>query len=428
MRTAVAQWSAHTLALLAGTGRAWRACLPELIVGLALGQVGYHGALVTASLLSENHPWVALGVVSLGFSAMLIGYLYCLRTLGRHLAVDAQLSQTGEGEAHLKESLTHVVAITLLPFLGIYAVFGKVEQTSSELYVMEGIARGVMPTGVLSQLNPQTTGQAVVIGAVLAAAYVIRRLLDFAHEKTGLRVLGFFTGIVETFFMLVLIFGGTRMISSAGRWLSDRQVVSWINHGLSSIAGLLRGIYSRLPEWLLAGWEWLTGPAWTTLLGGLGSPLLWLAIAALAFGSRITSLSELWRNTLGARVVIPKPAQALASTPARRLGSEVKELFLGDIDDKYLPTWYSLRLVVASGLSLVGAFCLLHAVVSLIEPGVWWIAQRVVGPRESTIWVQLMIGLRITATLLMEPLRLSLLAVTFLRCLQILSARVKAVG
>ena len=39
-----------------------------------------------------------------------------------------------------------------------------------------------------------------------------------------------------------------------------------------------------------------------------------------------------------------------------RAAVELKEAFLGDIDDKYLPTFHSLRLVLRAGVVFLGSY------------------------------------------------------------------------
>ena len=40
---------------------------------------------------------------------------------------------------------------------------------------------------------------------------------------------------------------------------------------------------------------------------------------------------------------------------------EVQEAFLGDIDDKYLPTFHSLRLVLRAGVVFLGSYVLVYS-------------------------------------------------------------------
>lgn len=409
--------------LTSGTLGAWWRCLPLMLIGLTLGLIGYHGLLILSAFISDQHPWLALVLLSCGFTSLLVGYLYSLRVLGRDLSVGQEVLRTKQGESLVDEPLSRLVALTLLPFIGIYAVFGRIQETSGQLVTYETITRGLLADGVLSTLNPGTTRAMLIVLAVLAGSFILRRTLDTLLERTGRRIFGILTGLVETFFTLVLIYGGSRMINRAKTWVADRRVAGWWRDLLDQIAGLLAKISIHLPDWIAALWDGILGPGWRAFSAGLAEPLLWLAIAALAFGSRVMSASELLRETLGGR---PTPLNRITITPRpglERLWAETKELFLGDIDDKYLPTLHSLKLVLSAGVSLIGAFCLLHTLSGLAGEAVTQLFRALVGPRESVIWVAVSLVQELARTLVAEPLRLALLSVTYLRCLQLLSAR-----
>lgn len=427
----MAQWWAHVRALLVSTLRAWWHTLPALLTALTLGFLGYHSMLVSAAFISDRHPWLAVVLLSLGFASLLVGYLAGLQALGRQLSLSEALLTSDDGTSLVREPLTRLVAITLLPFLGIYAVFGKVQETSGQLLTYEVITRGLLEKGVLTTLNPRTKEQMAVILAVLATAYVIRRLLDVAHERTGRRVLGLATGLVETFFMLVLIYGGTRIFATGQDWVRNRQFSIWIENLAGRVAALLRHLHIDLPEVIVALWHALVGPVWEWLSSGVMAPLLWLAMTALAFGSHLLSMAELWRATVADRPTRPRrlhvPLQRLQAVRPRprwqRVAGEVKELFFGDVDDKYLPTVHSLRLVMSAGVSMLGAYILAYTAIDAIHFLVQQAVRGIIGPAESRLWVSLGFVQEFLTTLLAEPLRLSLLAVAYLRCLQLVNSR-----
>lgn len=416
MTTVQQSWWGHVQALATETIKLWWRCLPVMIVGLTLGLTSYHVLLLTAAVISDQHPWLAVGVLSLGFGCLLVGYLFCLRAAGRMLGIGAHLESNNLGENLVDQSLSHLVAMTLLPFMGIYAVFGKVQEVSGQLVTYEAITRGVLSKGVLSTLNPTTGRQMLIILAVLGGTFVVRRTFDELLERTGHRLFGFLTALTEAFFMLVLIYGGTRTINRGKDWLGERRFAGWV-----------RDAIERLPDWLTWGWDKLFGPVWDVVAAGLGQPLLWLAVAAMAFGSRVMSAAELWRETVGNRATprrLPVPKlDALAKPGPQRVWVEMKELFFGDIDDKYLPTWQSLRLVLSAGMGLIGAFCLLHALTRLAT----WLVRRalqfVLGPNRSDLWVAWGLPQDLLEMLAGEPLRLCLLAVTFARCVTLLAQR-----
>ena len=170
--------------------------------------------------------------------------------------------------------------------------------------------------------------------------------------------------------------------------------------------------------------------------GTLSQPIIWLAVAALVYGSRVLSLAELWRKgqPYAARVpgatVFSSYRDKLAfkrpgPPPAgvRRAAREFNTVFLGDLNDKYLPTVHSVRLVLRAGIAFlacyVAAYTLLRVLGNLIESGV----HVITGGHPVDFWFIFGPALGLLPDVLIEPLRLCLLAVTFQRCLVLFRSR-----
>lgn len=298
---ALQSWWGHVRALTTRAARTWWATLPGVSAALGVGFVVHRALLVAAAAIWAEHPWLALVVLSSGFTALLAGYLVALRLVGSHLGVGRQLAALGEDEDSSSQPLSRLLAVTLLPFLAIYAVFGKVQELSGQLILRKVVLRGFLAPGVLATVNPQTSRERLVVLGVLVAAYLLRRLLDLFHERTGWRVLGLLTALVETFFLLVLIYGGARLLNRCRAWLEERAVHRLWETALGWAADVLRLIHVSLPHWLEVAWHTLTGPIWSWAAAGLFEPMLWLALAGLAFGSQVMSMSRLVRETLGQR-------------------------------------------------------------------------------------------------------------------------------
>jgi len=49
------------------------------------------------------------------------------------------------------------------------------------------------------------------------------------------------------------------------------------------------------------------------------------------------------------------------------VAKEAQEIFLGDLDDKYLPTFHSIRLILRAGLVFLGSFVLVYALLQTVR-------------------------------------------------------------
>jgi hypothetical protein len=172
------------------------------------------------------------------------------------------------------------------------------------------------------------------------------------------------------------------------------------------------------------------------LVDVIAQPMLWLAVAALVFGSRVLSLAELWRTgqpyaaripgmTVFARYGEKRAFRRLGSPPkgVRLAAARIQEAFFGDIDDKYLPTLHALRLVVRAGPIFLGAYIFVYSLVIILqnylERSIHWL----VGGHESQFWVRWEPLSALIQDALIEPVRLCLLAVAFRRCLELFAQR-----
>jgi hypothetical protein len=289
----------------------------------------------------------------------------------------------------------------------------------------------LMATG----LNTASSAPALPL-SIIVGIYVLRRLLDYAAERTGLRILGFVVVMIEAFFMLLVIMGGIRVFQIFQIWLLDRAVMQWLAELQRALAQFFAIFKIDLPEILTWTWAFLSDQVWPVLVDVVAQPLFWLAVAALVFGSKVLSLAELWRKGEPYAARIPG-ATAFApyrdKQAFRRLGpppegvrlaaARIREAFLGDIDDKYLPALHSLRLTLRAGPEFLGAYIFVYNLViiarNFLDIAIDWI----VGGHEGQFWVTCEPVIVLIQDALVEPIRLCLLAVAFRRCLELFAQR-----
>lgn len=423
----VQEWLNHVTAMTFGAVRVWWRLLPQLLAVNALGYLGLEAALVVAPAISDDHAWLSVVVLAFGLVLQLSAVIVSLRLIGRSLNINALLPDdaiTDDRDA----SAAHLLAITLLPFLGIYSVFGRVQEVINSLVANEIVIRGLGEKSVMSTLNPRTVHQLWVVLAVVVGAYLLRRIVDLVHEATGFRPLGLLAAMIEAFFMLVFLLSGRSQVIRLGTWLQDRAFAGWwrtVQEGWSTSAGK---ISEHLPAFV--GWLWyvVSDVLWPLFKAGLAEPLLWLAVAALIFGSHVLSVAEVWRKGEPLSVHLDrehtiqlrrraKREQARSSNLARRTLLEVQEAFFGDVDDKYLPTFQSLRLLLRTGLPFLGAYVLSYALFASIEEGLLRFILGALGTHDSPFWVSWLSLINLAVSVIGDSLKYSLLAVAFARTL-----------
>jgi hypothetical protein len=196
-----------------------------------------------------------------------------------------------------------------------------------------------------------------------------------------------------------------------------------------------------LPEILTRIWAFISGTAWPVLVDVIAQPMLWLAVAALVFGSRVLSLAEVWRKgqpyaeripgaTAFARYREKRAFRRIGPPPTgvRLAAARIQEAFLGDIDDKYLPTLHALRLVLRAGPIFLGSYIFVYNLVIILgnylDRSINWLF----GGHEAQFWVRWEPVFALLQDALVEPVRLCLLAVAFRRCLELFAQRSSVSG
>ncbi len=401
-------WWHHFATLVTSTLGVWWRLLPWLLTIQIIGYTVVEVALAGAPFISAQHPWLALLIISTALLVRLTAAVICLRLIGQALGMDQMLGLTRQ-----ETSLSSVLGITLLPFLGIYSVFGQVQQLGGQLLVYEVITRGFGERSVLATLSPVNAHQTWVLVGVIVGTYVLRRALDLLHDKTDWRPLGYLAAWVEAFFMLVFLFAGTRLLARGVAWLGESRLGGWVSELRAGWHTSAARIADQLPTTVDWAWHQLSGNLWPLLISALAEPVLWLAVAALIFGTRAVSLGEIWRRgePSSAAPVPTKQAPRKTTSSARRVVLELQESLFGDLDDKYLPAWLSVRLILRGGVLFLGAYVLGYALFSSAEQVIYTGFHAWFGPQDSVFWVRWLKTMNLVAVPLSETLRLSLLGV-----------------
>ena len=292
----------------------------------ALLTIGYAASaqtdVVTETVGLFGSPDMPLAYLSIGlFAAVIVTSLVAVkRPLPARVLVrrpPAQLRRRahmipreGTGGDGRDSSLSRLVAVTLLPFLGLYSAFGLVDQQAGRL-----TERAVLPQrrpvrrAVGPERRPRPRRAAPVVDGRRCSLglYLLRRLVDHLHERTGVGARsGILTAVVESFFILVVIFGGFVLL---------RRPEELAGGPRSSPPGSTRpgGPSSTpsprctcgCPSCCTASPRFLADPVWPMFWTVVSQPIIWLAVAALVYGSQVLSLADLWRRgkPAAARVV-----------------------------------------------------------------------------------------------------------------------------
>lgn len=407
--------------MLAGMVRAWIGALGWLLIGSIGGWVVLQLCLQVAGPIQANHPWVGVGLLSLGLVAYLSGLIIGIRAAGTAAGIwdilPDDIVRIGRDEP-----LVRVIGMSLLPFVGVYSAFGGIEQATYNLFIAGVLQDGISTQATATEiLDPVDARGRLVIGAVLVFTYAIRRLLDAFVARFGLEILRLASALVEGFFSVVLVFGGSRMLSDLRAWLSTRQIAEDLQTMWAAMSDVLGQIHIDLPQAIVGAWQFLTQTVWPLFLNGLVEPMLWLAVAGLVFGTYTVSAAELWhapteqdlakRKFRNARLEHLEMRVLSASEESKYVATNTTDVVMTDLEDRIIPFIQSTRHVLRRGIGFAAVFSLLYSVVAFIPDVVLLVAYEIVGGQKFETWLAVTPLVSLIGVAIGEPLRMSLLAV-----------------
>lgn len=354
--------------MVSAAARAWFAVLPQLLALTLLGWSAYYGSVLLGVQVAAWSPWLVIVALSLGVTLRLATLIVSLRVVARYLGapeVLRALSHQDYVEDDRDQSLSRLLTITMLPFLALYASFGYINSFVQDVVMLS--TQNLGGATLVAELDP--TGSPITMTAVSLAIvllFLARRGVGRISNRRDTLATGLFAVLIESAFLLLIALSGFRIAQLVTLWLQERAIRQWYDTAIQALAQL---VPFDLPEALAAITNFVTEVVWPVFWDVVTQPLAWLALTALVFGSRVLSLAQLWRTEPTAA---PKPGRAariqerLAKAQGlRRIALRVQDAFFGDIDDKYLPTWWALRLVLRAGWIPLGAFVISFNVLTL---------------------------------------------------------------
>ncbi len=281
--------------LVVDTGRVWWRLLPQILSIYLLGWLGSELALKLAAIAGDLSAWLALAVFSFGFLSQLIAIVLILRLAGRELGIRQMIPDEERVADDRESSITHLLAVTLLPFLGIYAAFGEVQRAAAGLAAEQFARYGAFGSqeSILGVLNEAATQHKLRLVAIVLGVYVLRRVVDQLQERTGWRPLGILLALLETFLILLLVMGGIRLWQQVRIWLEDRAFMGWLAAVKEGLASIFAVFQINLPAILVQATDFFWNHLWPVFWEVLSQPIIWLAVAALIFGSQVLSIADL---------------------------------------------------------------------------------------------------------------------------------------
>ena len=386
---------------------------PQLAACYLLGLLGRRGAIELAAWAGHDDDLWASLIMPLAGLARLGSYVAMFLVLRPGIPVLASLPRRSARQID-------VFATVIVPFFAIYLAWQMFREDwlAFEARALDYRIGEAMMTPGLTDIHPDSLPVGTATWAVIGAALVTRYLLTWFKDKLPGWFLGVRIYVDALWVFLVLTFsvnqGLTILLNPAG-WLAQRRIVVWFNdtrEGLFSHFDLLE------TAWDAAMW------ALRTVFGGAAVPLIWLAAAGIVYGASATAD---WRSTV--REVAGKRVQTRWKRVPGKLRKEFDEYADSQLG-KFKPIADSARLLLHGGILALSLYVLAYLGLAWLDMsgsfyrpqlgsgylyrGMAWL----IGPHPYLFWNGAINTLALISQLIIEPLRICLIATMLAYCLQ----------
>ena len=310
----------------------------------------------------------------------------------RHLAAGGSASGLPPTVLESRPRLD-VIGTTIGPFLGVYALWGLVEEQVRDIYFVN-IALHGSGGGDDWSVDLRRIRFYLILAVV---CWVLRQLVSSLNRRvqdrrgrpsSWLTLPGvLLEGLWVFASFLALAAAGGRLLA----WLRTRAVWEFAASTWHSLVAMLPEFSLpfdlTLPRVVAEAGHWF----WHSLLPGVGTaillPLVWLALTAAVFG---------WQQRSARDLVAGTPIESHATRVTERLsrrqhtvswraGHRSLDILTADLRTKYLPVVDALRLVIRAGPRFLGAYLVLATLLVTLQDIAASLIDVAVGPQSVAV-------------------------------------------
>ena len=357
-------------------------------------------------LLIELAAWVGastllggLLIMPLAILARLISFVAMFLVLRPGMPQLQRLAASSAGAKARRTEFMNAVMVAILPFFAFYAAWGFLRDDMHQ-YSRGAIdnftAQNAFTDGAsfsdIDQLNFDAVTISIIVLA-FAGRWALGRYASRLPRWTAL--IGVYLEAIWVFMSVYLI---SDVLNSITTWFDTRQAMVWLDD--------MRGWLSEFASPLIWVWDaaaWAVGE-----VGGLVLlPLAWLTIAGVIYGHALPAR----------KVAAPAPLSAarqryetVAPSWLRRRLNDLGMQFVR----RFRPVWRAMLTIWHAGALPMGVYILVYTIIVALQGWITWGLIVVIGPNDlQTFWMIVDALLAFVVMLLIEPLRVALVAAAY---------------
>jgi hypothetical protein len=409
----------------------WWRYFPQLAALYLLGWLGRKGAIELAAYVGwDNDVWASLIMPFAGL-ARLGSYVAMFLVLRSAIPVLAALPRRSARSVD-------VFANIIVPFVAIYLAWKlfaedwlEFETAALDYRVADSMTTALTTGQSGGGLHPEELPLSGVTWAIIAAALVARYVLSRYKENLPGWMIGVRVYVDALWVFLTLSFAasqGVGFLLNPMGWIGQRRIIVWADHTRAELFSYFQP--------LEALWD-AAMAVLRTAFGGATIPLLWLAVAGIVYGVSMPDWRGVARRVVGDRadVVFERAAAGGKRFSERgwRVDQTVTEKLVewarGKLGD-YSTIVDSARLILHGGvlaitlyicgylalawLDMAGAFYRPEVTIGYLFRSIAWLF----GPHPITFWNGFADTIALFSHVIVEPLRVCLIAATVAYCLE----------
>jgi hypothetical protein len=414
----------------------WWRYFPQLVALYLLGWLGRKGAIELAAYIGwDNDVWASLIMPFAGL-ARLGSYVAMFLVLRSAIPVLAALPRRSARSVD-------VFANIIVPFFAIYLAWKlfaedwlDFETAALDYRVADSMTR-VLTTGESSGgLHPDELPISAVTWTIIATALVTRYVLGRFKENLPGWMIAVRVYVDALWVFLALSFAasqGVGFLLDPMGWIGQRRIIVWANNSRAELFSYFQPLEALWDAWMAV---------LRTAFGGATIPLLWLAVAGIIYGVSMPDWRSAARRVVGDRadMVFERAAAGRKKFSERgwhvdqTIGEKVVGWARGKLGD-YSTIVDSARLVLHGGvlaivlyicgylglawLDMAGAFYHPEVSIGYLFRFTAWL----LGPHGLYFWNGFADTIALISHIIVEPLRVCLIATTVAYCLEQVRAK-----
>lgn len=383
------------------TGRSLWRHWPAMLAWYLAGVLAHYAIVELAGAVGGRSATLGFLILPLAILARLVSYVAMFLVLRDGLRELGAIAPLPESTAERRRTFLSALLAGILPFFAVYwgqgllnedvqAYSARALEIRTDVIVVAALTGGEPVSDADTVLNvPFNVWTASIIVVSFAARWAWSKWS--ARVAKWLSPLAVYFEVVWVFFSVMVI---GDLTDSVKTWIDSRAAMAFLERIREQVLDAVAPL-----RWMWDAVGWLLAEAGPVLL----APLAWLTIGGVVYGQAI--VAEKLRIEHRVLVRLREHAAFVPNPLMRRLKDLGEEL-----GARFRPIGRALLLMWRAGPLLVASYALMYVIVKALESYLELALTRMVGPHDFLFWAITGSVLFLVPALVMEPLRIAVIA------------------